>query len=156
MKRFFSTASRDCWGGLILVMIGISAAWQAQSYEIGSLRRMGAGFMPAMLGVILALCGIVLLSTAMLQQARQRDMYARPEWRGWGCICLSVIVFALICDYGGLAPAIFACVFIAGMGDRENSFRDVLLLATAITLAGIAVFWWGLGIVIPLFSRETL
>jgi hypothetical protein len=155
VKRFFSPTSRDYWGGLILVMIGSSAAWQAQSYEIGSLRRMGAGFMPAMLGVILALCGIVLLCTAMLQQARL-PAYGAPQWRGWSCICLSVVVFAVLCDYSGLAPAIFTCVVIAGLGDRENSLRDVLLLAAAITLAGIAVFWWGLGIVIPLISRETL
>jgi hypothetical protein len=158
MKRLLSPAGRDYWGGLVLVMIGISAAWQAYSYQIGSLRRMGAGFMPVMLGVILALCGMVLLGTAVLQQGRQREVTscARPEWRGWGCICLSVMVFAVLCDTTGLAPATFACVFIAGLGDRENSVRDVLLLAGAITLAGIAVFWWGLGIVIPLFSRETL
>jgi len=155
MKRCFSPAGRDYWGGLILVMIGVAAVWRARSYEIGSLRRMGAGFMPAMLGVILAVCGAVLLVTAM---GRQRDCSnaINPEWRGWACICLSVIIFALLCDYGGLAPATFACVFIAGLGDRENSVRDVLLLAAVITLAGIAVFWWGLGIVIPLFSRQTL
>ena len=75
------------------------------------------------------------------------------EWRGWICICLSVIAFAVLSEYTGLVPATFACVVIAGIADRENSLRAILLLATTITLAGAVVFWWGLGVTIPLFMR---
>jgi hypothetical protein len=160
MELLTSPRYRSFCGGLILVLIGLGAAFQARTYGVGTVDNMGAGFFPVALGIILALTGIVELGSAMTRNARlqaardaeQAGPHHPPEWRGWICICLSVIVFALLCEYTGLVPATFACVVVAGIADRDNSLRDILLLAAGITLAGAVVFWWGLGITIPLFS----
>jgi hypothetical protein len=169
-ERLASPRYRDCCGGLLLIVIGLGAAFQAQSYHVGSLRRMGPGFFPAALGIILALAGTVLLTSAIAANApadtaantgqndRQHAIAAQsryaPEWRGWLCICLSVVAFALLAEYTGLLPATFVCVFIAALGDRDNSVRDALLLSIGMSIAGIVVFWWGLGIILPLLSRD--
>ncbi|HTJ57119.1 MAG TPA: tripartite tricarboxylate transporter TctB family protein [Devosiaceae bacterium] len=161
---------RDHLGGLLLIVIGLGAAFQAQGYEVGTLRQMGPGFFPTALGIILALTGVVLFGTAIAANARlakaskaaahdtQQDLEDEPryspEWRGWFCICVSVAAFALLAEYSGLLPATFACVFIAGLGDRENSLRDLLVLSVGISIAAVVVFWWGLGVVLPLFSRS--
>jgi hypothetical protein len=165
-ERLASPRYRDCCGGLLLIVIGLGATIQAQSYHIGSLRRMGPGFFPAALGIILALTGIVLLVSAIVanapagtsgQNQGQHAIAAQPryapEWRGWLCICLSVVAFALLAEYTGLLPATFASVFIAALGDRDNSLRDILLLSVGMSIAGVVVFWWGLGIILPLLSR---
>jgi hypothetical protein len=47
-----------------------------------------------------------------------------PEWRGWLCICSSIVAFAVIGKYGGLLPATFAIVFIAALGDRQNTLLN--------------------------------
>jgi putative Ca2+/H+ antiporter (TMEM165/GDT1 family) len=160
MELLTSSRHRDYCGGLILVVVGLAAAIQAQSYQIGTLTRMGPGFFPAALGIILAAAGAVLLGTAMARNARATvigDQPARrhgPEWRGWICICLAVIAFAVLGELTGLVPATFACVFIAALGDRDNSLRDIVLLSIGVTIAGVIVFWWGLGILFPLFSRD--
>jgi len=166
-ERLASPRYRDCCGGLLLIVIGLGAAIQAQSYHIGSLRRMGPGFFPAALGLILALTGIVLLASAIAASApdgisgQNHGQHAiaaqpryNPEWRGWLCICLSVVAFALLAEYTGLLPATFVCVFIAALGDRDNSLRDILLLSVGMSIAGVVVFWWGLGIILPLLSRD--
>jgi Tripartite tricarboxylate transporter TctB family len=161
MELLTSPRYRDFVGGLLLILIGLSAAFQGRSYQVGTIDNMGAGFFPVALGIILALTGGILLGGAIARRIRLQAVpdseQAAPalpfEWRGWICICLSVIAFAVLSDYTGLVPATFACVAIAGIADRENSLREILLLATGITLAGAAVFWWGLGVTIPLFMR---
>lgn len=159
MELLTSPRYKDYCGGLMLVIVGLAAAWQAQSYQIGTLNRMGPGFFPAALGIILAASGVALLGTTMMRNARMapiENQAARhpPEWRGWICICLSVIAFAILGELTGLVPATFACVFIAALGDRDNKLLDILLLSIGVTIAGVAVFWWGLGILFPLFSRD--
>jgi hypothetical protein len=169
-ERLAPPRYRDYCGGLLLIVIGLGAAYQAQSYHVGTLRRMGPGFFPAALGMILALTGIVLLGSALSANAHagtvsnrkknddQHALAAPPrytlEWRGWLCICLSVVAFALLAEYTGLLPATFVCVFIAGLGDRDNSLRDILLLSIGMSIAGVVVFWWGLGVILPLLSRD--
>jgi hypothetical protein len=54
--------------------------------------------------------------------------------------------------YGGLLPATFATVFIAAMGDRKNRTWEALLLAAAMTLVCLVVFWWLLRVQLPLFQ----
>jgi hypothetical protein len=161
MELLTSPRYRDYCGGLILILIGVSAAFQGRSYQVGTIDNMGAGFFPVALGIILALAGGILLGGAIARSIRLKAVLdieqAAPalplEWRGWICICLSVIAFAVLSEYTGLVPATFACVVIAGIADRENGLRAILLLATGITLAGAVVFWWGLGVTIPLFMR---
>jgi hypothetical protein len=76
----------------------------------------------------------------------------RPEWRGWFCICASIVAFVVLGNYGGLLPASFATVFIAALGDRKNSLAAALALAAAMTLVCFVVFWWLLRLQLPLFQ----
>ena len=78
----------------------------------------------------------------------------RPEWRGWFCICAGVVAFAVLGRYGGLVPATFASVFIAALGDRKNSLLASLVLAAAMTVVCVVVFWWLLKIQLPLFGWD--
>jgi hypothetical protein len=76
----------------------------------------------------------------------------RPEWRGWFCICGGLIAFAVMGRYGGLLPATFVSVFIAALGDRTNTPAASAVLAAAMTLVCLVVFWWLLKIQLPLFG----
>jgi hypothetical protein len=159
MNKLTSPQYRDYCGSFILLALGLASAYHAQSYQIGSFTRMGPGFFPLALGLILALTGAALLGATLLRRtvdakARAQAAQLPAEWRGWICICLSVIAFAVLGEETGLVPATFACVFIAALGDRDNRLHEILLLAAGVTIAGVLVFWWGLGILFPLFSRD--
>ncbi|MFC0407090.1 tripartite tricarboxylate transporter TctB family protein [Roseomonas elaeocarpi] len=156
-----SSRFKDYTSGSILIVLGLAAAYQAQSYRIGTFTRMGPGFFPVCLGLILALTGLVLISSNFVRNARHgRPATAAaqhpPEWRGWICISVSVLAFAFLAKLTGLVPATFTCVFVAALGDRENSLLAALSLAAAITVAGVVIFWWGLGIPFSLFSQGTI
>src|SRR5260221_6375658 len=50
--------SKDFWSGVMLIAIGAAAVFMARDYPFGTALRMGAGFFPIVLGVILMLYGL--------------------------------------------------------------------------------------------------
>ena len=159
MELLTSPRYRDYCGGLILILIGLSAAFQGRSYQVGTIDNMGAGFFPVALGIILALTGGILLGGAIARSIRLKAVLdieqAAPalplEWRGWICICLSVIAFAVLSEYTGLVPATFACVFVSSLGDRTSTLKGSLILATAVTVFGVALFSYVLQVSLPMW-----
>ncbi len=149
---------KDYVGGSVIFLIGAAAILQSIHYNIGSLSQMGSGFFPAALGVVLALLGIAIALRARTDsgggmiEGITATMPFRPQWRGWICILLSVAAFVVFGEYGGLVPATFASVFIAALGDRQNSLLSAFLLAIAMVATATVVFWWALQVQFPLFS----
>lgn len=142
---------KDFLAGALLLVLGLGAAFQSSHYEIGSLERMGPGYFPLALGVILAVTGLLNI-VASLRTATAPALRLQPEWRGWVCICAGVAAFAVIGRYGGLLPATFVSVFVAALGDRMNTLIAAFVLAAAMTLICLVVFWWLLKIQLPLFG----
>lgn len=150
--------TKDQWGALLMVVLGIAVAVQGYSYRVGALRSMGPGYIPLVLGIILICVGA---GIGLTPKAPAPGLGAAPsipkeplhlEWRGWLCICAGVFSFVVIGTYGGLVPASLASVFISAMGDRQNTVGRSLLLAIGLTLFGVVVFHYGLQLQLPLFS----
>jgi Tripartite tricarboxylate transporter TctB family len=152
--------SKDRLGGLLLVAVGVAVIVAGVGYGMGTLRQMGSGFFPVVLGVLMALVGLALLATA----PRAADAAAEPpaetahlagpvvQWRGWLCILAGVLSFVVLGEHGGLVPATFASVFVAALGDRKNSWRAAAGLAALMTLLGVVLFHYGLHLLLPLFT----
>jgi hypothetical protein len=152
-KRFAMEYARDYYGGALMLLIGLGAVAQGMRYGVGTLTRMQSGFFPVALGCVLALLGVVIALGAKRAEAGDSSEDASPpEWRGWICITLGIVAFLVLGRYGGLLPATFALVLISALGDRDNSVRVALILAAAICVVSVAVFWWALKLPFPLFS----
>jgi hypothetical protein len=154
-------STRDRLGGALLVAAGGATVFAGIGYGPGTLRHMGSGFYPTALGVLLAFIGIVLFATATRASASQlasvpaeTTHLAGPavQWRGWLCILGGTLAFVVLGQHGGLVPASFASVFVAALGDRRNSVRDAAALAALMTLLGVAIFHYGLHVLLPLFQ----
>ncbi|MDR3473287.1 MAG: tripartite tricarboxylate transporter TctB family protein [Devosia sp.] len=143
---------KDFYGGGLMVLIGLFAAYQGASYKIGTLSRMGPGLLPVALGVLLAAIGCTIAMTARASDPEAPDRKRRPEWRGWFCISAGVVAFIVLGRYGGLVPAAFAIVFISALGDRDNTVLGAFILAGALVIVAVVVFWWGLQLQLPLFQ----
>lgn len=152
MNANWAKRAKDYAGGAMMLLLGIGAMVQGQTYTIGSLSRMGPGYFPVALGAILAVIGAALMITARLSQPPADEKPLPPEWRGWGCIILGIVAFAVLGKYGGLVPATFAIVFISALGERKNTVRNALTLAVAMVIVCLVVFWWGLQLQFPLFA----
>jgi hypothetical protein len=147
---------KDYYGGALMVIIGVAAAYAATGYHLGTLGRMGPGFFPFAVGVMLALIGLIIAVSARFDTnppvvSGHGYSSGMPDLRGCGCIVLGILAFLLFGEYGGLLPASFAIVFITALGDRGNTVKQAALLALGMcTIAGV-VFWWALQMQMPLF-----
>jgi Tripartite tricarboxylate transporter TctB family len=153
--------SKDRLGGLLLVVVGVAVVVAGVGYGMGTLRQMGSGFFPVVLGVLMALVGLALLATApraadgvVAEPPAETAHLAGPvvQWRGWLCILAGVLSFVVLGEHGGLVPATFVSVFIAALGDRKNSWRAAAGLAALMTLLGVVLFHDGLHLLLPLFT----
>lgn len=143
--------NKDRVGAGVLILAGAAVVAQGLSYRMGALTRMGAGFIPVVLGTLLMLVGVAIGVTA--EQGDFGTPESLPtEWRGWLCVLGGVVGFVVFGVYGGLVPATFLSVFIAAMGDRTNSIRDAVLLAVGVTVTGVLIFVYGLSMTFPLFT----
>jgi hypothetical protein len=147
---------RDYYAGALMVLVGGGAAIVGSQYQVGSLTHMGPGYFPTALGIILAMIGIIIAGTAAYTRAAApvtaEAPPVKPDWRGWFCITGATALFIALSLYAGLVVATFTCVFVAAMGDRENSWKESALLAAGITVFGVALFSYVLKVQIPLFG----
>ena len=103
-----------------MLLLGIGAAVTGSGYKFGSLARMGPGFMPVVLGIVLAFIGILIAGTALTSSEPDDSKFLpdNPQWFGWFCILMGPVLFIVLGYYGGMIPAVFACVFVCALGDK--------------------------------------
>ncbi len=146
---------RDHYAGALMALLGAGAMVQGSQYGIGSMTRMGSGFFPVALGAGMVVMGVLIAASASKAPPPPDLLHGPqtpPDWRGWGCIIAAVLLFIGLAQYAGLLPAIFACVFVAAIGDRRAKLRQSLALATGVTVFGLLVFAYGLQVQIPILG----
>jgi hypothetical protein len=149
---------RDYYAGGLMLLLGVGAAVIGSGYKFGSLARMGPGFMPVVLGVVLALLGLLIAGTALASSEPEDKKFLpdNPQWFGWFCIVAGPALFIILGQYGGMIPAVFACVFVCALGDKTASYKSSAILAAAVTVFGVALFHYLLKIPFPLLRGFNL
>ena len=148
-----SKRGRDYAGGMLMAAIGLAAAFQGSSYQLGTLERMGPGFFPTALGVILAAVGVAIAITARFTRYEGEIEVRAPEWRGWVCIIGALVAFVVLGKYGGLLPGDLRHRVHLGAGrPAEHIPGGAWCWALATVVVAIVVFWWALQLQFPLFQ----
>jgi hypothetical protein len=148
---------RDYYAGALMMLIGLGAAAQGSTYHMGTLVRMGPGFFPVALGVILVCLGIVIAGTAFASAEGGEDRFLpdNPQWFGWLCLISGPILFIILGVYGGMIPAIFGCVFVCALGDKTSTLKGTLIMSVGVTVFGVILFSYLLGVPLPLLRGIT-
>ncbi|KEP69292.1 hypothetical protein DL1_04370 [Thioclava dalianensis] len=138
----------DLAGGVILAGIGLFVSLYAvDHYEIGSLRRMGPGFFPAVLGGVLACLGVVIALPALVRQGPA----IRIAWKECLAVLGAILVFAAGLDRLGLALVTLISVLIASVAAPDRRIGWRIVLALTVTALSVAVFSFGLKMTVPLW-----
>lgn len=148
---------KDHVAAVLLMAMGIAILVMGMRYRVGTLVHMGAGYIPVVLGVIMMIVGLALglLAKARTPEEKEEQVLRDPpDLRGAICILAAVVAFVVLGAYGGLVPAAFGSVFIAALGDRNNTWKSAALLALAMVIFGVAVFHYGLHVQMPLFAWD--
>lgn len=141
--------ARQYLSGCLVTLVGLAVTLEALTFGLGTMARTGPGLYPTVLGAAMTLVGVLI---AVVPDRTEHAVFAKPDWRGWGCICLGVLAFIGLGETLGLGPATFGCVFIAAFGDRNATLRGSLLLAVAATVVAAVVFSWALKFQLPLLQ----
>jgi Tripartite tricarboxylate transporter TctB family len=152
------TMKRDYYAGALMLLLGVGAAVTGTGYKFGTLARMGPGFMPVVLGVVLAFLGLLIAGTALApsEDDDKKFLPNNPQWFGWLCIIGGPIAFIILGQFGGMIPAVFACVFVCALGDKTATYKSSLVLAAGITVFGVVLFHYLLNIPFPLIRGVNL
>ena len=151
MRAAMLLRNKDVLGGALVCALGGTAIASVRSFGIGTLGRMGPGFFPILVGVVMILAGLAILAGG-LRALGSAGQITTPDLRAWVMVPLSLIAFIVLGEYGGLLPATFAVVFVAALADRDNTWRSALAIAAAMAVVGIVVFWWALQVQFPLLT----
>jgi Tripartite tricarboxylate transporter TctB family len=149
---------RDYYAGGLMLLLGVGAAVTGSGYKFGSLARMGPGFMPVVLGVVLAFLGILIAGTALgsSEPDDKKFLPDNPQWFGWLCILSGPVLFIILGQYAGMIPAVFACVFACALGDNTATYKSSAILAAGVTVFGVVLFHYLLSIPFPLLRGVNL
>jgi hypothetical protein len=149
---------RDYYAGALMLVLGTGAAITGTGYKFGTLARMGPGFMPVVLGITLAFIGILIAGTAIgpSETDDKKFLPDNPQWFGWLCILSGPVLFIIVGTYGGMIPAVFACVFVCALGDNTATYKSSAILAAGVTVFGVLLFHYFLNIPFPLLRGVNL
>jgi len=140
----------DLLGGLILAALGAAAAvWALVHYDLGSLRQMGPGFFPAVLGAVLLALGLIVALPALRRAAPQ----PRIEVGVVVAVLAAILIFGLGLFYRGLAGATAAAVLVATLPAPRPGWRWRVALAIVVAALTVIVFSIGLQMTLPLWPR---
>ncbi|WAJ26936.1 tripartite tricarboxylate transporter TctB family protein [Antarcticirhabdus aurantiaca] len=134
---------RDVMAGAIFLVIALAFGAQALSYDMGRTIRMGPGFIPLTLAVLLGIFGIAVAVAGF----RKHDTaeVGPVAWRGIFLVCVSLVIFGAYGRQLGLVPVVFICVFIVAMASVKNTVVSALAIAAALAVMCWLVFKVGLG-----------
>jgi hypothetical protein len=135
--------------GILFATIGVVAFIQSQSYDVGTITRMGPGYFPAMIGI-----GLILAGGCSIVRAIWHATPERLENLRWGDMALvlgGVFLFAVLIDRLGLIEAIAALVIVSCSGRILRRPIEVLVIGVALTALAVGVFVYGLNIPVAVY-----
>jgi hypothetical protein len=141
--------SKDFWSGVMLIAIGGGALIIGRDYPFGTALRMGAGFFPIVLGVVLVLFGVFFTARGLRTSDRIEGNWSP---RALVILPLAFVMFGVLMQYAGFVPALFALVVGSAAAGTEFKLVEVLLLGVFLTVICVALFIWALGLPYPLFT----
>jgi hypothetical protein len=140
---------REFYAGLLFFAIGLAALIVARNYRIGSMVRMGPGYFPLVLSLLLMVLG----AASSLRAVRIARGAPIGEWRLVPLIriLLGVVAFGLLVERAGLVAAVIALLVIGAWPRLRSQAVEVLITIVVLTASAVGLFVYGLGMPFSLF-----
>lgn len=141
-------SQKDFFSGLMFMVVGVAFAWGASNYTIGTGARMGPGYFPLALGILLTVLGGIITFKALVVETVDGDKIGAFAWKPLVFIILANLVFGAMIgglpSIGlppmGLVAGIYALTFIACLAGDTFNFKEALLLGTILAVISYFAF----------------
>ncbi|MEY4733122.1 MAG: hypothetical protein RLZZ464_1188 [Pseudomonadota bacterium] len=141
-------SQKDFFSGLMFTVVGASFAYGATSYNIGTGGRMGPGYFPLLLGVILAILGSAIMFKALVVETQDGEKIGKWAWKPLFFIIAANLLFGVLLgglpSLGipamGLIAAIFGVTIVASLAGDSFKLKEVLILSVVLSIGSYLAF----------------
>ena len=140
---------RDFGAGIMYMVIGLFFAIVATRYQYGTAAKMGPGYFPFWLGMLMAAMGLLVLIRSMGAKAKI-EAIPKFNFKVIGLITGSIILYGILLPKMGFIVAVLVLVMIASSASKEFSWKVALINAVVLIAFTYSVFVIGLKLQFPL------
>ena len=142
-------SQKDFFSGLMFMGVGVAFAWGATNYNVGTGARMGPGYFPLVLGILLAVIGTVIAFKATVIETVDGDKIGKWAWKPLGFILAGLPSLGI--PAMGLIVAIYGLTFISSLAGSTFNAKEVFILATVLAVGSYVAFVWALKLQFPVW-----
>jgi len=141
-------SQKDFFSGLMFMGVGVAFAWGATTYNVGNGARMGPGYFPLYLGVLMAILGAAITFKALTVESAGGDKIGKWAFKPLILIIAANLVFG-VCLGGlpsigvpalGMIVGIYLLTFIASMAEAGWKVKNTFILATILAAGSYVAF----------------
>lgn len=141
-------SQKDFFSGLFFTVAGAAFAFGATNYTIGTGARMGPGYFPLLLGILLAVIGSFVMFKALTVETQDGEKIGAWAWKPLFFIIAGNVLFGILLgglpSLGlpamGLIMAIFGTTLVVSLAGETFKLKEVLILATILSIGSYAAF----------------
>ncbi len=122
--------------GLVIVAIGCFFFFSAYDYRMGTMTRMGPGFVPHWLGAV----GMLLGAIVSLSAVGRVGPLPSVAWRPVLAVLVAIGAFAILLRPFGLIPAVLATTIISMLGNPKATVLSVVVTSVVVAVLCWAIF----------------
>ena len=141
-------SQKDFFSGLMFMGVGVAFAWGATTYKVGEGARMGPGYFPLMLGVLMAVLGIAITFKSLVVETVGGDKIGKWAWKPLVYIIAANLLFGVFLGglpsiklpAMGLIAGIYVLTFVASMAENGWKVKNTFILATVLAVGSYIAF----------------
>ena len=141
-------SQKDFFSGLMFMGVGAAFAWGATTYKVGEGARMGPGYFPLMLGVLMAILGIAITFKSLVVETVGGDKIGKWAWKPLVYIIAANLLFGVFLGglpsiklpAMGLIAGIYVLTFVASMAENGWKVKNTFILATVLAVGSYIAF----------------
>ena len=140
---------RDFGAGIMYMVIGLFFAIVATRYPMGTAAKMGPGYFPFYLGLLMVLLGLLVLVRSMGAKA-SIEAIPKFNWKIIAQITGAVVLYALLLPRMGFLVAVVVLVLVSANASKDFTWKGSLMNAAFLVIFTYSVFVVGLNLQFPL------
>jgi len=147
--RFKIKNQENFWAGILFFGFGILTAILSQNYPMGVAMRMGPGYYPFYLGIILAILGTIITCTAFRIEGEPVKNFG---WRGIFMLSLGFSFFGWAVDTIGFLPALVGLILCSAFAMKGVRMHEFLIMCLVLVAGSLFIFIYLLNLPYPLLN----
>jgi hypothetical protein len=140
---------RDFGAGIMYMVIGLFFTIVATQYPMGTAAKMGPGYFPFCLGILMTALGLLVLVQSLGAKAAIEKI-PKFNWKIIAQITGSVVLYGLLLPRMGFLVAVVVLVLVSASASKEFTWKGSLINAAFLVTFTYSVFVVGLKLQFPL------